>query len=228
MACRSGFMHARRRWRGHNRVSSAWSLRSRRGRSTSPAGWSGGAQGTLPAAGGSLRGRVRWRGVTFFQPQTHLPQHLPQTADAHMHRNSRLQLLLQLCQGQVGLNLDPAAQSLLYSGVTCAAIHAVARSAPSVRYACVARKSPRPRQAHREARRQLIQRALPRSWASSNLRRRSSPYDSPSSVCRRVRQEHYTPNAKCSSVTQELLALLSEIDEFKGAWRLLGTIAPND
>jgi len=54
----------------------------------------------------------------FFQPQTHLPQHLPQTADAHMHRNSRLQLLLQLCQGQVGLNLDPAAQSLLYLGVT--------------------------------------------------------------------------------------------------------------
>jgi Fic family protein len=27
-------------------------------------------------------------------------------------------------------------------------------------------------------------------------------------------------------VTQELLALLSEIDEFKGAWRALGTIAP--
>jgi Fic family protein len=28
------------------------------------------------------------------------------------------------------------------------------------------------------------------------------------------------------NVTQELLALLSEIDEFKGAWRALGTIAP--
>src|ERR1039458_10167355 len=70
------WLHARaaRRWRGHNRVSSAWSLRSRRGRSTSPAGWSGGAGGTLPAACGSLRGRVRWRGATFFQPQTHLPQ----------------------------------------------------------------------------------------------------------------------------------------------------------
>ncbi len=27
-------------------------------------------------------------------------------------------------------------------------------------------------------------------------------------------------------VTQELLALLSEIDEFKGAWRALSTIAP--
>jgi Fic family protein len=28
-------------------------------------------------------------------------------------------------------------------------------------------------------------------------------------------------------ITPELLALLSEIDEFKGAWRLLGTLAPN-
>jgi Fic family protein len=27
-------------------------------------------------------------------------------------------------------------------------------------------------------------------------------------------------------ITPELLALLSEIDEFKGAWRLLGTLAP--
>jgi Fic family protein len=27
-------------------------------------------------------------------------------------------------------------------------------------------------------------------------------------------------------ITQELLALLSEIDEFKGAWRALGTLAP--
>jgi hypothetical protein len=27
-------------------------------------------------------------------------------------------------------------------------------------------------------------------------------------------------------ITQELLALLSEVDEFKGAWRSLGTIAP--
>ena len=27
-------------------------------------------------------------------------------------------------------------------------------------------------------------------------------------------------------ITQELLALLSEIDEFKGAWRALGSLAP--
>src|ERR1700722_9849211 len=33
-------------------------------------------------------------------------------------------------------------------------------------------------------------------------------------------------NTDTIQVTQELLALLSEIDEFKGAWRLLGTIAP--
>jgi Fic family protein len=34
------------------------------------------------------------------------------------------------------------------------------------------------------------------------------------------------PNTDTINVTQELLALLSEIDEFKGAWRALGTIAP--
>jgi len=34
------------------------------------------------------------------------------------------------------------------------------------------------------------------------------------------------PNIDTIQVTQELLALLSEIDEFKGAWRSLGTIAP--
>jgi len=33
-------------------------------------------------------------------------------------------------------------------------------------------------------------------------------------------------NTDTIQVTQELLALLSEIDEFKGAWRSLGTIAP--
>ena len=33
-------------------------------------------------------------------------------------------------------------------------------------------------------------------------------------------------NTDTINVTQELLALLSEIDEFKGAWRALGTIAP--
>ena len=33
-------------------------------------------------------------------------------------------------------------------------------------------------------------------------------------------------NTDTINVTQELLALLSEIDEFKGAWRSLGTIAP--
>src|SRR5580658_3993310 len=33
-------------------------------------------------------------------------------------------------------------------------------------------------------------------------------------------------NPDTIQVTQELLALLSEIDEFKSAWRLLGTIAP--
>jgi len=33
-------------------------------------------------------------------------------------------------------------------------------------------------------------------------------------------------NADTINVTQELLALLSEIDEFKGAWRSFGTIAP--
>jgi Fic family protein len=33
-------------------------------------------------------------------------------------------------------------------------------------------------------------------------------------------------NTDTIQISQELLALLSEIDEFKGAWRLLGTIAP--
>src|SRR5580704_3523599 len=33
-------------------------------------------------------------------------------------------------------------------------------------------------------------------------------------------------NTDTIHVTQELLALLAEIDEFKGAWRALGTIAP--
>jgi Fic family protein len=33
-------------------------------------------------------------------------------------------------------------------------------------------------------------------------------------------------NTDTIQITQELLALLSEIDEFKGAWRALGTIAP--
>src|ERR1700726_986882 len=33
-------------------------------------------------------------------------------------------------------------------------------------------------------------------------------------------------NTDTIQITQELLALLSEIDEFKGAWRLLGTLAP--
>ena len=33
-------------------------------------------------------------------------------------------------------------------------------------------------------------------------------------------------NTDTINVTQELLALLSDIDEFKGAWRALGTIAP--
>src|SRR3984957_20696510 len=34
-------------------------------------------------------------------------------------------------------------------------------------------------------------------------------------------------NTDTIQVSQELLALLSEIDEFKGAWRALGTIAPD-
>ena len=33
-------------------------------------------------------------------------------------------------------------------------------------------------------------------------------------------------NIDTIQISQELLALLSEIDEFKGAWRLLGTISP--
>ncbi len=33
-------------------------------------------------------------------------------------------------------------------------------------------------------------------------------------------------NTDTINVTQEILALLSEIDEFKGGWRALGTIAP--
>jgi len=34
------------------------------------------------------------------------------------------------------------------------------------------------------------------------------------------------PRTESIQITHELLALLSEIDEFKGAWRLLGTLAP--
>jgi Fic family protein len=33
-------------------------------------------------------------------------------------------------------------------------------------------------------------------------------------------------NTDTIQVTQELLALLSELDDFKGAWRALSTIAP--
>ena len=33
-------------------------------------------------------------------------------------------------------------------------------------------------------------------------------------------------NTETIQITPELLALLSEIDEFKGAWRALGTLAP--
>jgi hypothetical protein len=32
--------------------------------------------------------------------------------------------------------------------------------------------------------------------------------------------------ADTSQITQEWLALISEIEEFKGAWRALGTLAP--
>jgi len=103
-----------------------------------------------------------------------------------MHRNSRLQLLLQLCQGQVGLNLDPARNRCSTSGVTCAAIHAVARSAPLSAMLALRGNLPRPRQAHREARRQLIQRALPRSWPPATCDADRRHTISPSSVCRRV------------------------------------------
>src|SRR5271168_3569762 len=34
-------------------------------------------------------------------------------------------------------------------------------------------------------------------------------------------------NTDTIQVTQELLALLTEIDEFKGAWRALGSLAPD-
>ncbi len=34
-------------------------------------------------------------------------------------------------------------------------------------------------------------------------------------------------NVETIRITPELLALLSEIDEFKGAWRALGTLAPD-
>jgi hypothetical protein len=33
-------------------------------------------------------------------------------------------------------------------------------------------------------------------------------------------------NTDTIGITPELLAILSEIDEFKGAWRALGTLAP--
>jgi hypothetical protein len=33
-------------------------------------------------------------------------------------------------------------------------------------------------------------------------------------------------NTDTIRITPELLALLSELDEFKGAWRALGTLAP--
>ena len=35
------------------------------------------------------------------------------------------------------------------------------------------------------------------------------------------------PRTESIQITHELLGLLSEIDEFKGAWRLLGTLAPD-
>jgi hypothetical protein len=79
-----------------------------------------------------------------------------------MQMDSLLQLLLQLRQGQVRLRLDPAAQSLLYLGRDFAA-----RSTPLLDplhlSAMLALRGdlPRPGQAHREARRQLIQGALP-------------------------------------------------------------------
>jgi Fic family protein len=38
--------------------------------------------------------------------------------------------------------------------------------------------------------------------------------------------EHAMPNVSTIQITPEFLALIAEIDEFKGAWRLLGTLAP--
>jgi len=34
------------------------------------------------------------------------------------------------------------------------------------------------------------------------------------------------PNSSSLQITPEILALVSEIDEFKGAWRALGQLAP--
>ena len=34
-------------------------------------------------------------------------------------------------------------------------------------------------------------------------------------------------NASTFQITPEILALIAEIDEFKGAWRALGTLAPD-
>ena len=34
------------------------------------------------------------------------------------------------------------------------------------------------------------------------------------------------PNTHSLQITPEILALIAEIDEFKGAWRALGTLAP--
>ncbi|MDB5397682.1 MAG: AsnC family transcriptional regulator, partial [Rhodospirillales bacterium] len=34
-------------------------------------------------------------------------------------------------------------------------------------------------------------------------------------------------NTETIVITPEMLALLSELDEFKGAWRALGTLAPD-
>src|SRR5271157_1275135 len=54
------------------------------------------------------------RGVTFFKPQSHLPQGQPQPPDAQTHALGLLQLLLQLPQGQIRLLADLLPQPRLH------------------------------------------------------------------------------------------------------------------
>ncbi len=72
-----------------------------------PARSRGYARRTPRAACGWLPYRPRWRGVTFFEPQTHFAQQVPDLRKAQPHRSLAAQLVLNLGQGQVRLGLNP-------------------------------------------------------------------------------------------------------------------------
>ena len=83
-----------------------WSHRFRPGKSASPAGLTGYARGTLGDACGLLPYPARWRGATFFQPQTQLSQPQPDHRPTHLHTDLVREPFAQLGYRQVRMRLD--------------------------------------------------------------------------------------------------------------------------